>query len=248
MEAIHFDDAPFPVRGDITASHQRSWERLARPGTWWTGAERVAIAREVRGAIECRLCLARKEALSPNAAQGEHDSSSELPPAAVEVAHRVTTDPGRLARSWFDGVIAEGLSEGQYVEIISIVVTLVSIDDFCRALGLPLHALPTPLPGEPSHHVPEGLSQGEAWIPMIANGRASGSDADLFGDFPGGRTGNVIRAMSLVPDAVRELNDLSASHYMDPKGLVNLRRGRSIDRMQIEFIAGRVSALNECFY
>ena len=51
MEAIHYDDAPYPVRSDITASHRRSWERLAKAGTWWSGAERVAIATEVRDAI-----------------------------------------------------------------------------------------------------------------------------------------------------------------------------------------------------
>ena len=54
--------------------------------------------------------------------------------------------------------------------------------------------------------------------------------------------------MSLVPDAVRELQDLSASHYLPPKDIVRLRQGRAIDRMQMEFVAGRVSALNECFY
>jgi hypothetical protein len=40
------------VREDLAAAHDRAWARLARAGTWWTGAERVAIAAEARRAEE----------------------------------------------------------------------------------------------------------------------------------------------------------------------------------------------------
>ena len=56
--------------------------------------------------------------------------------------------------------------------------------------------------------------------------------------------------MSLVPEAVRMLKRLSSAHYL-PMELVpaaGASGGRALDRMQIELIAGRVSALNECFY
>ena len=57
--------------------------------------------------------------------------------------------------------------------------------------------------------------------------------------------------MSLVPDAVRVMGRLSKVHYLSP-GLVAApdacEPGRAIDRPQIELIAARVSALNECFY
>ena len=65
-----------------------------------------------------------------------------------------------------------------------------------------------------------------------------------------GRSANVIRAMSLVPDSVRLLLGLSKAHYL-PLHLVPApgeRGGRALDRAQIELIAGRVSALTECFY
>ncbi len=58
----------------------------------------------------------------------------------------------------------------------------------------------------------------------------------------------MIRALSLVPDAVRQLQDLSAAHYLRPAEMIDLTRGRSIDRAQMELVAGRVSALSECFY
>jgi hypothetical protein len=80
---------------------------------------------------------------------------------------------------------------------------------------------------------------------MIPQGRKAGPDADLYG---GSRTVNVIRAMSLVPDEVRGLRDLNAVHYLDTERMMDLRAGRALDRAQMELVAGRVSALSECFY
>ena len=57
-----------------------------------------------------------------------------------------------------------------------------------------------------------------------------------------------MRAMSLVPDAVRDLKSLSAVHYLTPEEVANPAARRALSRPQIELLAGRVSALNECFY
>jgi hypothetical protein len=84
---------------------------------------------------------------------------------------------------------------------------------------------------------------------MLPNGRVKGAEADLWSDMPGGQTGNVVRALSLVPDEVRGLKELSAAHYMPAEEMLNLRQTRrSLDRPQIELIAGRVSASRGCFY
>ncbi|MGH8057371.1 MAG: alkylhydroperoxidase-related (seleno)protein, partial [Candidatus Entotheonellia bacterium] len=108
MQDISYRDAPIPVRDDFGPAHTRFWKRLATPGAWWTGPERVVIAGEVRQAGTCTLCQARKAALTPAAVQGQHDSLAVLPEAAVEVIHRVVTDPGRLSRKWFEGIMASG--------------------------------------------------------------------------------------------------------------------------------------------
>ena len=42
-----------------------TWSQLGLPGTWWTGAQRIAMAAETRAARECPLCRSRKKALSP---------------------------------------------------------------------------------------------------------------------------------------------------------------------------------------
>ena len=78
MTEISYAAAPVPVRDDLLAAHRRAWQRLARAGNWWTGAERVAIAAEVRHAWQCSLCQARKAALSPYTIAGTHESVSPL--------------------------------------------------------------------------------------------------------------------------------------------------------------------------
>src|SRR5919197_2261725 len=248
MHDISYRAALVPVRDDFAAAHTRFWKRLASPGAWWSGAERVAIAAEVRQAQHCALCQARREALTPAAVEGEHDHGGVLPDTAVEVIHRVVTDPGRLSRKWCKDILAAGLSAEQYVEIIGTLAAMVSIDSFCRGIGVPLHPLPEPQPGTPSYYRPPGAVQEEdAWVPMIPADRAIGAEADL----DGGQAvvGNVVRALSLVPDEVRALYDLSAVHYL-PMGQVRdpSASAGALNRMQIELIAGRVSALRQCFY
>lgn len=103
MLMLSYQRTEIPVREDFTAAHSRFWKRLAAPGAWWTGAERVAIAAETRHAWQCRLCRARQSALTPTALDGQHDHLNALPEAAVDVIHRVTTDPGRLSRFPFLG-------------------------------------------------------------------------------------------------------------------------------------------------
>jgi len=247
-ELVRFDDPPVPVRDDILAAHRLFWRRISEPGTWWTGAERVAIAAEVRAARGCELCLERKQALSPNAVEGEHDCSEpgrhQLSEIAIDAAHRIVTDAGRLSRAWLEKAEAAGLDDARYVELLGLVVAVTSIDVVCRGLGVPLHPLPEPIAGEPSRLRPALAMRAEAFVPMLPSDGAVGAESDRWQ----GRTGNVIRARSLVPEAVRDLKTLSAAHYLPVNQVTNPSAGRTLSRPQIELVAGRVSALNECFY
>ena len=236
------------VREDLVAAHRRQWQRLGRAGTWWNGAERVAIAREVRRAWDCPLCRERKAALSPYAVPGEHAPVAELGAAAVDVVHRVTTDPGRLSRVMYDRALAAGLDAEHYVELIGVVATVVSIDSFCRGISVALHPLPDPAPGQPSRYRPSAARMERAWVPLIPDGYAREPEADLFDDGPGHHTGNVIRALSLVPDEVRGVKDLLAAHYVPMQRFMDMTFHRSLSRAQMELVASRVSALRSCFY
>jgi len=242
-----FACAPIKIRNDLAAAHSRAWERLGRPGTWWDGAERVAIAAETRHALSCALCRRRKEALSPAAIEGKHDSLGVLPEVVVELVHRVRTDPGRLSERWFRGVIAAGLSEEQYVESLSIVAHVVAIDTMARGLGIDALPLPEPKPGLPSHYRPAGAKPGGAWIPWLEPADLSEAETGLY---PAGRpAANIMKAMSLVPDEVKSFFDVVSHQYQGPPQMRDFSREyRAISHAQIELLAARVSALNHCLY
>ena len=240
------------VRDDITASQARYWRRLGRPGANWSGPERVAIAREARHAAACASCRGLKTTLSPHVLTATHEADPRnrdlLPAPAVDAIHRIVNDASRLTRRWYERTLADGLTDGQYVELVGTVVSVLSIDSFCRAIGVPLHPLPEPEPGPASgYRPPTAAHDGGSWVPMVPFDNTGTPEADLW---PPNRTGNVIRALSLAPDEVRTLHDLGAAHYID-HGLVrdpSAEKGGALSRAQIELVAGRVSMLNDCFY
>jgi hypothetical protein len=123
---------------------------------------------------------------------------------------------------------------------------MAGLDYFARALGIAPLPLPAPLPGAPSRHRPAGARAGTAWVPMVSPEDATGPEADLYGDAE--VVPNIVRAMSLVPDEVRALRRATASHYFPVAQIGDPTVRRSLDRPQIELVAARVSALNQCFY
>lgn len=243
---LDYAAADVPVREDLRRTHGEMLAYIARPGPWLTGAERVALAAESRNVPECALCRARKASLSPEHPLGEHARVSDLPEPLVEMAHRIRNDPQRLSRRWFERTLEAGVSEGAYVEAVGIITFTAGVDYFCRAIGTPPFPLPEPQPGQPSRHVPGGLRGGSAWVAMLAPEDASGPEANLYEGVA--FVPNIARALSQVPDHVRLLQRETRTHYVDLGDLQKPEVGRDLDRMQIELVAARVSAMNECFY
>ena len=245
---FRFLESELPVRDDISESHIRYWMRLGKPGAWFNSEQRTAIAQAVREAQCCKFCRDSAEAISPNAVKGSHSSSVDLPDMVVDTIHRIVTDASRLSSSWYQKQLDQGLTEGEYIEIVGTVVAVISIDTFSDALGVEREPLPQSIAGEPSRYIPATAAHSDqAWVPMLDPDNEGTPEADLW---PPNRTGNVVRAMSLVPDEVRTLIDLSAAHYL-PMPLVRqagVDAGRALTRSQMELIAGRVSALNQCYY
>lgn len=221
----------WPISERVRAAHRRSWERLAAPGFWWTGAERVAIAEECRRA----------------AAFEGGSGSGALPEAAVHAVQKIVVDNANLSREWCDEVCAaEGMSEERYVELLGVVVHVFSIDELHRALELPLEPLPEPIAGEPSRRRPTGARRIGGWLPITPPDALDPEDAALYEGTP--IAANVLTALSLVPDNLAWLADLSHAHYASYMEMRELGKVREISRAQQELIAARVSALNECFY
>ena len=69
-----FARSPLPVHDERAEAFRHVWRRLAAPGTWWTGEERVSIAAVARAAYE----------------SGESTEESDLLPAATEALHSST--------------------------------------------------------------------------------------------------------------------------------------------------------------
>lgn len=238
------------IRPELIDACRDLWAWLAQPGSWWTGAERVAMAEESRRARSCALCAARKQAISPNAVSGDHDAApgSPLSPAVIDAVHRIVTDATRLSQTFVESLEGDGLSDGHYIELLGVTVLVVSVDAFHHAAGLDLEPLPEPVAGEPTGYRPAEAVHEIGFVAMLPAKESGKNEADLF---PGpGRAPNVLRALSLVPDCVRQLRALSAAMYIPAEQLVDVAAspGRHLDRMQIELVAGRVSAVNECFY
>lgn len=247
MACYEYKDSHFPVRQDLAAAYQQYWQTLATPGNWFSGAERVAIAAEVRNALDCPFCARRRQALSPYTMEGEHLCDDMLDSRVVDAVHRVVTDQSRITRAYIADNAEGGFSEEQYVELVGIAVTVFSIDEFNRALGFPLEPLPEAQPGAPDHYRPDRVERGNGYVPMLTPDGATGNEADLW---PAGRNANVLRALSLVPDAVRSWRSISDVQYLPFREIMQFGgdTGRTINRMQVELVAGRVSSVSECFY
>ena len=228
--AFEYAGIDLPIRDTTISSHRMSWEVIARPGRWWTGAERVEIARVGRAARDFDAVR-----------------SEMLPASAVYAIQKLVVDNANLNRDWYQEIISsEDMTEDRYVELVAVVVHALSIDEFHRALDLDLEPLPDPLPGQPSQIRPPEAEQRYSWPAIVPKDGLNPGDEMLYGPMQWGA--NVISALSLIPENVRWLHDLSEGHYLSFKEMRMPDPLRAISRPQIELIAARVSSLNECFY
>ena len=100
-----YSDSPYPIRAGLENAYKDYWQTLAKPGSWFNGVERVAIAHEVRNALQCPFCAERKTALSPYASQGEHLKGDLLSDDVVDAVHRVVTDQTRITKNYVQDLI-----------------------------------------------------------------------------------------------------------------------------------------------
>lgn len=218
-----YADSPHPVRDDIALAHRASWDALARPGAYWSGAQRLAIAGEVRAAR-----AQRNE--PPWSRTYADEGDGRLPAKAIDAARTLAVDAHKLDRAWAEETIA-ALGAGCYVELVGVVAQVSAIDAFAEALGEPLAVLPSASAGDPSGEQPEGLGDIGAFVPMSTV-------------FPGP---NVGRALSFVPLENQLFFGLVGSMYA-LRDFTELVWDRPLSRAQVELVAARVSAVNECFY
>jgi alkylhydroperoxidase family enzyme len=218
------------MRTDLVEAHDRAWAAIAGPGTWLSGERRVAVAAEVRKARDGASC----------------DALGKLSEAEVELIHRVVGDPGRLSETWVQSVLARGLSEGEYVEIVGIIAMVMMMDAFAQGMGLAERALPAPMRGEPTRYRPAGAKKKAAWLPLVEPEDATEADGPMY---PSPKAGYIYRALSLVPQSLRDYWALANCHYIPGPYVYQFDKSiRAITRPQTEIMAARVSAMHQCVY
>jgi alkylhydroperoxidase family enzyme len=177
---------------------------------------------------------------------GAHETTGRLGVAEVELIHRVVGDPGRLSEKWSQEVLARGLSEGEYVEIVGLTAMVMMMDTFTRAIGAPERPLPAPVAGEPTRYRPSGARKKAAWLPLVEPEDATEADGTLY---PSPKAGYIYRGLSLVPQSLRDYWALANCHYMPGEHVYRFDTSiRAITRPQVEIIAARVSAMHLCAY
>lgn len=228
MAGFTYDATPFAVPSDISDSHGEAWRQLARCGTWWTASERLAIASLARHRFASRA--------TPPWLREDPPSDSTLSPEARAIVDTVTLDAGPIDRPWADAAIAD-IGDGRYVELIGIVATVVMVDVLAEAVGVEPTPLPHPVTPDgadaetPTRQRPDGLGDIGAHVPVLD-------------PFP---HANVARALSLVPEANALFRTVSVPAYSAP-GFGDLTWDTPLSRPQVELVASRVAAMNECFY
>ncbi len=235
-----YEDSDFPVSVDLEAVHAEQLTQLGAPGTWGTGRQRLAVAAETRRAgIDAGLLEAPGDDDLPETA---------LPEVALRVVRRVAVAPAEVDQEFYNDAVADGLSDAEYVEMVTLVSRVVSLDIFARGIGVDLRPLPAAQPGQPTRERPAEAVPELAWVPTIPNGLAGGATGQaLFGGKP---KPYIMRGPSLVPEETRAHMALEAVQYMPLDRVLQFdyQHHEGLTRPQAEIVAGRVSAINECFY
>lgn len=223
-ELFTYVDSPMDVDLAVAESHRAVWDQLSRSGTWWTAEELTAIAGRSRALFAARHLPPWSRELA--------DSVEGLSAEAVATVDYVVSNPGSIDGAWASAQIAS-LGDGAYVELVGVVATTVMVDMFAACAGVEVEPLPAVASdaGTPTKERPEGLGDIGAHVPMLD-------------PFP---YANVARALSLVPSVNTLFRTTSVPMYSAP-GMSDLVWETPLSRPQVELVASRVAAMNECFY
>lgn len=232
------------IRPDLTEAMGLAWDRLGKPGSGFTAAQRLAVANIVRSA------LADENPLPPWVKPSTVDaraSHPDLAPHLADAIYRLTLHARTLTEEWYADVLSMAeLTPQQWVEAIEVVVVVVSIDSFALAAGLPNAAFPEATPGAATGSAQEANAKPARhhWVPVV---HLEDDDQGFYGGAP--TVPPVVRALSSVPSSRSTHRALISSMYMDGQDMANMDWSRgTLDRRQIELLAARLSSLRECFY
>ena len=153
-----------------------------------------------------------------------------LPEPAIEAAVLLGQRPSGVTQELVLDWEERGLDMFRYVELIGIVSQVTAVDTFHRAIGLTLEPLPHPVPGEPTRqHSESQVRVTKAWVPMEG-------------------PPTIPTSLSAVPAEMAALEALHGPAYLAYEQMQDPAYTRGLTRAQMELVAARTSAINECFY
>jgi hypothetical protein len=217
------------VRGDLQAAHSRVWRHVTEPGHWWTGAERRAAANVVLQAFN------EQQPTPPWVAVADRLGYDELPALVVDALYRMTAHAHSLTESWYGHLTGSVLSEPAYVELCGIVMAVSAVASMHRSVGAVPPKFDDAIAGEVTPTMFPLDRSPRNWVPVRP---------------PGGMRASVVEALSAAPNEFALLwNHLAPAQYISDEEMVDLAWTRgTLSRPQTELVAGRVSALRQCFF
>ena len=164
-------------------------------------------------------------------ARGLAEASAELPPIVAEAVARVAAEAMATRQSHVEAWVDSGRDVLAYVELVSVVAQIASIDSYRIGTGADLDPLGEPVDGEPMPEVADGASMMNAWVPTVGVALAP-------------------TALSALPCEKAAKAALGAAWYLtdDVIHQYAVEPGKELTRSQMELVAARTSWLNECFF
>jgi hypothetical protein len=219
----------FSVRTDLATAHELVWQHVVQPGNWWTGVQRRAAASVVLQAFH------DLNPSPPWVPVAERLGCDELPPAVTDALYRMTAHAHSLTASWYATLTSSVVSEPAYVELCGTVMAVTAVASMHRSVGATPPPFAEAVAGEPTR-TPFALDRSPRnWVPVRR---------------PGGERAPVVEALSATPLEFALLwNHLAPAQYISDEEMADLAWTRgTLSRPQTELIAGRVSALRQCFF
>jgi alkylhydroperoxidase family enzyme len=155
---------------------------------------------------------------------------SVLPQPVRAAAALLGKQPAAVTEELIEAWEADGLDANHYVELVGIVAQVTTVDTFHRAMSLEVEHLPDPLPGEPTRENPGSPARRtRAWVPMVG-------------------PPTIPTSLSAVPAEMAALEALHGPMYLSFAEMSDPVIQKGLNRAQMELVAARTSAINECFF
>jgi hypothetical protein len=221
------------IRDDLEEAHRLAWDHIARAGSWWTGEQRLELARTAV------LALADPDPLPPwvgVVSSGRLEQRLSAPAGAHDLAYRLARHAGTITHDVYRDASAQ-IGELPYVEVCAIVSTVAAVWHFSRNVGRPVAPLPPPVAGQPSGARPPQLAAATLnWVPVAA---------------PADAVAAVVQAYTAVPGEQTNTWRMADAQYMPEAAMIDpawTRRPGGLSRAQMELVAARLTKLRDCFY